>query len=283
MKYRVFCIVSFFVFLITLSCTGGKMEEKDIKLAIYSVSQTSRENLGAMRIFFGHQSVGYNIVEGIAGILSQNPNIPIVIKETRDAKAFGSPLFAHAPVGKNENPQSKSEDFSEIIISGVGEKADIAFFKFCYVDVHRRTDIDRLLENYKKTMVDLKQKYPQLTLVHVTVPLTTVQTGPKAVIKRVLGRPLGGYEDNMKRYEFNRRLKSEVVDKDPLFDLAEIESTLPDGKRSTFKVGDKVYYQLAPQYSDDGGHLNTLGKRIAADRLLVFLAGLADKKVASKR
>ena len=36
----------------------------------------------------------------------------------------------------------------------------------------------------------------------------------------------------------------------------------------------KEYYTLIPDYTDDGGHLNDLGKEIIAEKLLLFLVNL---------
>jgi lysophospholipase L1-like esterase len=41
------------------------------------------------------------------------------------------------------------------------------------------------------------------------------------------------------------------------------------------RQGGKVHYAMVPAYTTDGGHLNEVGRRIVARRLLVLLAGLA--------
>ena len=62
--------------------------------------------------------------------------------------------------------------------------------------------------------------------------------------------------------------------KEPLFDLAMVESTYEDGSRYTFSANGHTYYALVPEYTKDGGHLNELGQKVAAEQLLIFLAGL---------
>ena len=57
-------------------------------------------------------------------------------------------MFAHSPIGTNMDPGSKIARFREIMDSGVGQAADIAFFKFCFIDVDHDTDIDALFESY---------------------------------------------------------------------------------------------------------------------------------------
>ena len=68
--------------------------------------------------------------------------------------------------------------------------------------------------------------------------------------------------------------KEMLEQKKPLFDLAAIESTAPDGTRASFVRDGKTYYQMVSDYTHDGGHLNELGQKRVAEQLLVFLAGL---------
>jgi len=47
-------------------------------------------------------------------------------------------------------------------------------------------------------------------------------------------------------------------------------------QRSFFRKGNQIYFTLIPEYTDDGGHLNTLGRKIVAEQLLIFLADPAN-------
>jgi len=111
--------------------------------------------------------------------------------------------------------------------------------------------------------------------VHVTVPLTAEEKNSsftdsaKTTLRRMLGR-----EANVKRNEFNQLLRETYAGKEPLFDLAEVESTRADGKRSYYTRGFDKVYTLAPEWTTDGGHLNEEGRRAAAQKLLQVLAGL---------
>jgi len=253
-------------------------EKKTVFPSIKDVPETAWKKLGEKRIYFGHQSVGYNIVEGIKDVLKENPQIKLNIVETNISGDFSVPFFAHSQIGKNEDPKSKCEAFADLMERGMGEGVDIAFLKFCFVDVTGKTDADRLVAEYGSTINTLKKRYPKVTYVHITVPLMTVQTGPKAWIKKLIGRPIDGYEDNIRRGEYNQKLRSEYGTNDPLFDLAALESTFPDGRRYTFSAGGKAYETLVPEYTDDGGHLNQKGRRWVAEQLLVLLANLSTKE-----
>jgi len=47
------------------------------------------------------------------------------------------------------------------------------------------------------------REVPAVTFVHVTVPLTIVQTGAKAWLKRRLGKAPWGEQENVVRHRFN--------------------------------------------------------------------------------
>jgi lysophospholipase L1-like esterase len=98
-----------------------------------------------------------------------------------------------------------------------------------------------------------------------------VEPPAKAWIKRLLGKATR-QEVNVKRNEFNDLMRQTYAGIDPIFDLAEVESTHGNGSRSYFMQGDEKIYTLAPEFTTDGGHLNEVGRRMAAERLLLVLA-----------
>ena len=83
------------------------------------------------------------------------------------------------------------------------------------------------------------------------------------------------YQQNIIKNEYNELLLSEYAEKGFVFDIAKIESTYPDGKRSTFTRNGKTYYTLVPEYSRDGAHLNETGRKIVAEQFLILLAKLS--------
>jgi hypothetical protein len=114
-----------------------------------------------------------------------------------------------------------------------------------------------------------------VTFVHVTVPLTTepgLKEAAKNFVKRFLGRPRSSRLDNVRRARYNELLREAYAGREPLFDLARLESTRPDGTRQLFREDGRDYEALVPAYTDDGGHLNASGRQMAARALLEFLA-----------
>lgn len=263
--------------ILLLGCNGGAMDEKTLTFkSLEGVTESGWKKLGEQRIYFGHQSVGFNIIEGINDIIKENPQIRLKVIETNDPADMNKPIFAHSRIGKNTYPQSKIDAFASFIEKGIGNKADIAFFKLCFADIVGTTDVNRVFELYKNTMSHIKKEYPRTTFIHATVPLLRTKITVKTWIKRAIGKKdIWGLDGNIKRNEFNNLLIKEYEGNDPIFDLAMIESTFPDGKRSSFTVSGKTYYSLISEYTHDGGHLNERGRKIVAEQLLIFLANLA--------
>jgi hypothetical protein len=228
------------------------------------------DTLAGKRILFGHQSVGDDIVAGLQDIMTQVPRIKLRLVESRDPEAFDSPGFIHFKVGANENSGSKLDDFSAVIKSPLGQRADFAMMKFCYVDLFASGDPRTMFQAYKSALDTLSAAAPGPRFIHITVPLTTVETGPKARIKRLIGKTLWGHADNVQRHVFNTSIRTEYGP--AVFDLAVSESTLPNGTRSQFTSAGARFECLSKGYTDDGGHLNQAGRRAAARDLLLLLA-----------
>ena len=72
--------------ILIISCGNGeKMSEKANKLpSIKDVPNSAWKKLSQKKIYFGHQSVGYNIIDGIKDIMKEYPQINLNIVETTD-------------------------------------------------------------------------------------------------------------------------------------------------------------------------------------------------------
>ena len=259
-----------------ISCEGGEMSEKTDQFpSIKDIPASSWEKLSNKKIYFGHQSVGYNIIEGIEDIMKENPKIKLNIVEGTDPASMTPGTFAHSSVGKNTDPGSKIKAFADYIDQGIGKNADAAALKFCYVDILLETDVDRMFSEYSYSMAEVKKKYPDLKIIHFTTPLMVQKTTWKHLVKKILRiKDPWRYGSNIKRNEYNQKLVEKYLDKDPILDIAMIESTYPDGTCSTFEADGKTYYSLVPEYTTDGGHLNEIGRKKVAEQLVLLLANL---------
>jgi hypothetical protein len=153
--------------------------------------------------------------------------------------------------------------------------------KFCFVDFFTDEHVPEVFDEYRRTMAAIETAYPHLTIVHMTVPLTVLQTGPKAWVKRLIGRPVYGANENIARTEFNELIRREYKGKEPLFDIASLEASRVDGSRSQFDKDGRKYDELATEYSSDGGHLNEGGRRWIAANFLAYLASLPERPTST--
>lgn len=249
------------------------LKTDDIPLAaLDQIPAADWQALAQQRIFFGHHSVGADILAGVAAIAAARPQLRLrVVAGGPDAVA-AEPGLAEAAVGANGDPLGKLRDFVDTVGGArVGGAAalDVAAMKFCYVDVDRRTDVEALFAQYRDAMAKLQAVLPGLRLLHCTVPLRAPRDTWKERVKRLLGQGVGA--DNQQREAFNAKLRAEYGGKQALFDIAAAESTLPDGSR----VEADGAPCLAACYTRDGGHLNEVGQRALAREFLRVLAGVA--------
>ena len=226
--------------------------------------------LSGERVFFGHQSVGGNIVDGIAAVLAEHPGIPLRVADAATLDSAGAPGIYHGLVGTNGDPASKTAAFDAIVDQGA---PGVGILKYCYVDVDGRSDPDSLFASYHREMVSLRARHPNLNIVHVTMPLTTIGGRRELVMARLRGRTTSR-DLNVIRNRYNALLRQAYANKEPVFDLARLESTHADGSRAFFVRGGDTVYTLAPEYTDDGGHLNASARHAAAREFLAVLAGL---------
>lgn len=228
------------------------------------------QKVANVRIYFAHQSVGANLIDGLQHIAAREA-VPLKVAEFKSASAVTPHTFGHTFIGENGDPLGKLQAFSQAMEQAPAE-AGVAMLKFCYVDFSADTDAKALFSAYKSTMDRVKSRHPNITVVHITAPLTVVQSGPKAIVKRILGRAPSGIPENIRREEYNGMLRATYGGREPLFDLAKVESTGGDGALvSADWQGNKVP-ALDSTYTEDGGHLNQPGREKAARVLASIIA-----------
>jgi len=274
MKFSV-GILSFLV-LLGICFTGSiaMAQEKTVFKTIKDVPQQKWESLAQKKIFFAHQSVGFNIIDGIKDIMAENPQISLNILDEAPNGELASGVFFHAKVGENRQPETKIAAFINVVDQQMQGDLDAAFLKFCYVDAKKDTDVVKLFEKYQKAVRNLQAKYPALKIIHFTMPLRTQPITWKAKLKMLVGKELWELADNIKRNEFNSLLLQEYQGKEPVFDIARFEATALDGSVTGFKYRGTEYLAMNPGFSNDGGHLNKLGSKVIAERLILFLVNV---------
>ena len=83
-----------------------------------------------------------------------------------------------------------------------------------------------------------------------------------------------GVDENIARSQFNESMRREFRGKEPFLDLADWESTRPDGSRHLFTDAGGTYEEMFDGYAADSGHLDAEGRQVMAARFLAFLASL---------
>lgn len=228
------------------------------------------EQFSGARVFFGHQSVGENLLQGINELVAERGAPGIAIVELKDIDRLPQRGYIlHTKVGENTRPDSKAAAFQRAIEEN-RKVIDIAVLKYCYVDVTASSDVQRLFADYDSLLRRLQAQYPEITFIAATVPLRTSAAVPgwtRKVWETRLRRLARMYDvedaDNLKRNQFNDLVRRAYSQR-PLFDIAKAESTAADGRREGFQWGSTFNAGLLHDYSSDGGHLNPAGRRVVA-------------------
>jgi hypothetical protein len=227
--------------------------------------------LASGRIYFGHHSVGKDMLDGLVRLAREHGvrNLHLTAPDARPPPAGG--LLAHGPVGRNGDPGSKLDGFAHSLRDGLPANPQIAFMKFCFVDFNPSTDVGRVFERYRRTLEDLSGEFPQVSFLHVTVPLRARRLGFKNRLKLLLGKPLWEDDSNAKRDDFNQGLRR-AYEESAIIDIARVESTKADGSPEFFSRGDRSIPCLTPGLTHDCGHLNEAGQLAAAEELVRVVA-----------
>lgn len=149
-----------------------------VKADLLTVSQA--------RVFFGHHSVGNNILKGVRG-LAAKAGVPLAVVEVKAAGTVpDGPGLYHGEVGQNYDPDAKMADFAAALGAPGEARYDLATFKFCYVDLgedSKERSPDRLFTRYSARMTEIEAAHPGVTVLHATMPLMAEPPGKKTKLK----------------------------------------------------------------------------------------------------
>jgi hypothetical protein len=227
--------------------------------------------VAAGRVYFGHHSVGWNIIDGMSRIAERNGVDELHIAKLEEGLPETGSFFAHSGIGHNKNPKSKIDGFEEQMRAVASGRPDVAFMKFCFVDFHPYTDVDLLFSYYQSSIESLSAEHPETRFLHATVPLTRPDRTLVNSLRRALGRLVWEEEANVRRFEFNQLLRA-TYGADQIVDIAAWESRDSEGTPTTFEKHGQRFPQLNPAFTDDGGHLNEIGGEVVATEMIRVLA-----------
>jgi hypothetical protein len=221
----------------------------------------------SLRLLFGHQSVGGNLLEGLRELRASGAEVPEVVSMGASVPAAPS-LIAEFAVGSNGDPRAKLEHFISTVNSPSASGFGAALFKFCYVDITDAAKADALFAEYTERMDELQRQRPDIVIAHTTVPLRTIPGGIGWAVRRLLGKRPPQIAHNAARDTFNKLLLARYGASGRVFDLASVEARAAEGSCAPGR-------QLFAGYTNDGGHLNAQGRRAAAEAFVQFFKRLA--------
>ena len=224
------------------------------------------------RVFFGHQSVGGNVISAIPTVYAASRVRPPQVVETAIPPADpGAGFLAHAAIGVNSDPASKLRSFEAAVRGPMGDAVDVALMKFCYVDIVAATDVEAVFDRYAELMLELERDYPDVRFLYATVPVTA-ERGWKRFKDTILGDAELGPAHNAARERYNRMVRERYAATGRLWDIATIESTPASGTRVGGELEGQPYLALYSGFASDPGHLNSVGSQRAATELLSLIA-----------
>lgn len=241
------------------------------QVAAPTVSDEQLDAVSGTTLLFGHQSVGMNVLDGIAGVYRDASRPPPAIVEA--GAEVDRPSIVHAFVGVNGDPLGKFHAFRELVDAAAGAAPDVALVKLCYTDITSATDARAVFEEYRALMSDLETRHPDITFLYTTVPLTTDRSW-RANLKALFGSDdQRGPADNLVREAYNTLIRDEYASSGRLFDIAAVEATLSTDPMTREHHGER-YHVLNSALGADAGHLNDVGARTAAAELMRVIADL---------
>lgn len=246
---------------------GPREPEPAPDRAAESVAPGELTAAAGQRVFLGHMSIGWNLLDGLTGLYAdKGVPAPAVVQVALDAPPpalpAGQGAIVHAEIGTNGDPLGKIASFDTVMRGGMAEAVDVALVKLCFTDITAGTDVDAVFSAYRTTMDDLERDFPDVRFVHTTVPLTAAPSGIKQHLKVVVRG-----DDNAARERYNALVREAYGD-DDLFDIAAAEGTAADGVRTA---------SLATGWADgDREHLNQAGSAMLAARFLDVLTQTED-------
>ncbi|NGN93018.1 hypothetical protein G5C66_09755 [Nocardioides sp. KC13] len=231
-------------------------------------SEAELRAVGKTKVFFGHQSVGTNILDGV-GRMYAGASLPAPV--FADFSAVGEAegaTFIHAHLGVNGDPRSKFAAFADVMDGPAARDVDVALMKLCYADITAASDVRAVFDAYVSTMAEVEEAHPDVRFLYTTAPLTADRNW-ESKIKAALGHDDGmGPADNVARERYNALIREKYASTGRLVDIAAVESA---GTEERSQDGN-VYYVLNENLTFDRGHLNEAGSEAVAAELLTMVA-----------
>jgi hypothetical protein len=224
-------------------------------LAVTNYSQSLMTEIGQLKWFFAHASLGENMMNGVADLHGMNTNFYRfrgVAEDDSPPNATETGVIYEYMRG-NPGWQAKVDTFQTCVSNGWRfPKINLALNKMCWID--QTAD----LNYYLRSMTNLEAACPQTVFVYATMPLDTSE-GSDNYLRNL-------YNDCLRDWcRTNHRV---------LFDVADIEAHDTNGALCTFTWNSRICQKLFGGYTDDGGHLNPPARQLVARGYYALAAAL---------
>jgi hypothetical protein len=221
-------------------------------VATASYSQTLMNQIGQLKWYFAHASVGDCIMAGVTNLYLSNTSFYQLRSTVASSSPPGTTQAGVIYQDARGNPvyygdyQVKLDLFQTAVNNGWHYPAvNIALTKLCFIDIWypaSSNTVVALLNSYISTITNLEAAYPQTLFVYATMPLTTtnyryttLDTGAPTLYWRSV------YNDSLRAWcGANGRV---------LFDIADIEAHDSSGNPCTFTYNSRVCQQLWSGYN----------------------------------
>src|SRR5689334_5438113 len=129
----------------------------------FEITTDELAKVSRTKVFFGHQSVGMNMLSGVPGVYAARHLAAPTIERGGTRPGPDGGFVGYAFIGENEKPLLKIQDFAAQMGSGIGRQVDVAMMKLCYVDVTSNTDVGALFAAYRQAITALERDLPMVT------------------------------------------------------------------------------------------------------------------------
>jgi hypothetical protein len=216
-----------------------------------------------LKWYFAHASVGSNLIDGFHDLNAEDPNtFPYTTAAstgTFPTETVPATIYEHNRGNPGWKP--KIDRFAAAVQNGWRfPKVDVVLNKLCYIDQFASANY------YLQSMSRLEAAFPETIFIYATMPLTSAADW-KSRLRQSFNNKVRDWT------QANRRI---------LFDLADIESHNANGNACTFNAGSKSFELLCGDYTDDGGHLNRVGRRILAQGFYGLAAALEQRALPAQ-
>lgn len=230
-----------------------------------SLSQEALDEIGQQRWFFAHASVGANMVGGMRVLNLFNPSEYLLVGTNAGIAvpppSTTQPGLIYESYRGNPGWADKFTEFEESVrdLGWRSPAVDVVMNKLCFEDDQADASV------YLASMETLEAEFPGTVFIYTTMPLRA--------------QPV---QENVRAGAYNETVRDFCSAKGKLlFDVADIEAHDPAGNEIVFDMDGADHQMMYTAYTDDGGHLNELGRERMSLGWYAVAATLVSQGVSS--